>query len=468
MTTTDVVVAGAGPAGAAAAAHLGAAGLAVTLLDRQRFPRDKVCGDFVGPTALVELDRLGVKDQPGFRSANKVRKAALFLDGKRLIVRPLPKVQGLPPYGRTIPRKALDAWLLEAARQRGATVVESAKVTGFTRSGSHIDVRYDQDGSCHTVRAAVLIGADGSSSTVARALRGAGPSKQDRIMAVRAYVSEVSGPVDRADLYFSSDSFPGYYWLFPAGEGVANVGLGMLLETTPPSNAHLRTLLARLLDTDAALVARTGRRPIVGRIAGWPLTTYNPRDCLVDDRLILIGDAAGLINPLNGEGIQYALQSGRWAAESILGALAEGPPTAARLGSYQRTVEEELRFDMALAGTVVQLVRNRSLNPVWLEALQVIVTRAKRDPDYARLAGGILAGLVPASSALRPDVMGPTLEEVLMAAAAGAGHAHLADEVLRGVLRETAADPARVAQWGLGLAAQLAELGTQVVRSLGR
>lgn len=465
---TDVVVAGAGPAGAAAAAHLGAAGLAVTVLDRQRFPRDKVCGDFVGPSALVELERLGVKDQPGFRSANKVRKAALFLDGKRLIVRPLPKVDGLPSYGRTIPRKALDAWLLEAARERGATVVESAKVTGFVRSGSHIDVSYDQAGSSHTVRAAVLVGADGSSSTVARVVRGSGPPKQDRIMAVRAYVSEVSGPVDRADLYFSSDSFPGYYWLFPTGDGLANVGLGMLLETTPPSNAHLRTLLARLLDTDAGLVARTGRPAMVGRIAGWPLTTYNPRERLVDDRLVLVGDAAGLINPLNGEGIQYALQSGRWAAEAILSALDEGPPTAARLASYQHTVEDELRFDMALAGTVVQLVRNRSLTPVWLEALQVIVARARREPDYARMVGGILAGLLPASSALRPDVMGPTLEEVIMTAAAGAGHARLAEQVLRDVLRETTADPVRTAQWGLGFASQLAELGTQVVRSLGR
>ena len=398
-----------------------------------------------------------------------MRRAALFLDGKRMIIRPLPKVAGLPPYGRTIVRTSLDAWVLDAARRAGATVVEGAKVTGFTRSAGRVDVTYERGSASRTLRTSVLVGADGSSSTVARAVRGgAAPPKQDRILAVRAYAEGVSGPADRADLFFSSASFPGYYWLFPTGDGVANVGLGMLLDTTPPSNQHLRVLLEDLLRTDAGLAARMQRATPVGRIAGWPLSTYSPHQALVDDRLVLVGDAAGLVNPLNGEGIQYALQSGRWAAEAIVAALADGPPTAARLARYQRTVEKELRFDMALAGTVVQLIRNRALTPVWLEALRVIVARAKRDPEYAELVGGILAGLLPASSALRPAAAEATLDQVLLDAAAGAGHAEVVDDVLRRMLRDATADPVRVAQWGLGLAAQLAELGTQMVRSLSR
>ena len=201
----DVVVVGGGPAGAAAAAYLAAVGLDVTVVDRQEFPRDKVCGDFVGPTALVELERLGVSDEPRFAAANKVRRAALFLDGKRMIIRPLPKVAGLPSYGRTIPRTSLDAWVLDAARRAGATVVEGAKVTGFTRSAGRVDVTYERGSASRTLRTSVLVGADGSSSTVARAVRGgAAPPRQDRILAVRAYAEGVSGPADRADLFFSS------------------------------------------------------------------------------------------------------------------------------------------------------------------------------------------------------------------------------------------------------------------------
>jgi geranylgeranyl reductase family protein len=465
MRRPDVLVAGGGPAGAAAAAHLADAGLAVTLLDRQAFPRDKACGDFVGPTALVELDRLGLNRHPEMRAANRIRRAALFLDGTRLIVRALPRVDGLPAHGRTIPRRRLDALVLEAARERGVTVVEEARVTGFAVRPDRVDVAFDQAGRRRTLRAGVLVGADGSSSTVARSLRGAAPASQDRIMAVRAYVDGLVGPAERADLYFSSDSFPGYYWLFPTGGGTANVGVGMLLDTVPPSRQHLRALLQRLLDHDRGLAARLPAGRLAGRIVGWPLTTYNPRLPLVDDRVVLVGDAAGLINPLNGEGIQYALTSGRLAAAAIGDSLDRpAGPTAAALAPYERAVADELRLDMALAGTVVQLIRNRSLTPVWLETLRSITARARRDPDYADVVGGILAGLLPASRALRPDVLAPTVDGALRSVVGNGRGVGLAASVVR----EAVGDPLAVAGWGVGLAAQLTELGTELVRSASR
>jgi geranylgeranyl reductase family protein len=458
----DVVVAGGGPAGAAAAAHLAAAGLDVVVLDRAAFPRDKACGDFVGPTALRELDTLGLAAGPEVRAANKIRRAGLFLDGRRLIVRSLPRIEGMPAFGRTIPRRRLDALVLDAARERGARVVERARVLGFVADRTSVDVAYERAGAPGTVRAAVLVGADGSSSAVARELRGSPPPSKDRIMAVRAYVDGVAGPADRADLYFGSDSFPGYYWLFPTGDGTANIGVGMLLDTVPPSRQHLRTLLGELVERDRGLAARLPSRTVAGRIVGWPLTTYNPRLPLVGDRLVLVGDAAGLINPLNGEGIQYALASGRLASGAIASALdAGGGPTARALAPYTAAVAEELRLDMALAGTVVQLIRNRALTPVWLETLRLIAARAKRDPDYADTVGGILAGLVPASRVLRPEVLGPLAERAVQSVVrAGAG-----TDVAASVLREAAADPVAMAEWGAGLAAQLMEVGTQLVRS---
>ncbi|HKE75482.1 MAG TPA: NAD(P)/FAD-dependent oxidoreductase [Acidimicrobiales bacterium] len=464
----DVVVAGGGPAGASAAAHLAAAGLAVVVLDRQAFPRDKACGDFVGPSALAELDRLGVTGRPEVAAANKVRRAALHLDGRRLIIRRLPRVGDLPGYGRTIPRRRLDALVLGAARERGAAVVERARVTGFVARRGGVDVAFDGPGGARSLRAAVLVGADGASSAVARTLRGTPPPHEDRIMAVRAYVDGVAGPADRADLYFPGDSFPGYYWLFPTGGGQANVGVGMLLDTVPPPREGLRALLARLVADDPALAARLPGRRLAGRVVGWPLTTYNPRAPLVDDRLVLVGDAAGLINPLNGEGIQYALLSGRLAAEAIAAALASADgPTAAALAPYQAAVEAELRLDMALAGTVVQLIRNRALTPVWLETLRTIAARAKRDPGYADVVGGILAGLLPASRALRPDVLAATADGALASLAATGARTGTGPDLASSLARETTTDPLRLAQWGVGLAAQLTELGTQLVRSYG-
>ena len=106
----DVISAGGGPAGASAAARLAGAGLRVAILDRQAFPRDKVCGDFVGPAALIELGALGVTGQDAYARSNIIRQAAVHLDGEVLIRRPIPEVAGLPAYGRCIPRLTLDAW----------------------------------------------------------------------------------------------------------------------------------------------------------------------------------------------------------------------------------------------------------------------------------------------------------------------------------------------------------------------
>jgi geranylgeranyl reductase family protein len=408
----DVVVVGAGPAGAATAAHLAAQGVSVLLLDQKHFPRDKVCGDFVGPVALDELALLGVSERPDYRRTNKIREAALFLDGRELILRSIPQVGQMAPYGRVIPRWQLDAWVVDAATAAGATLLEGHRVTHLeTEPGRVRLTTRGDDGSERVLHARAVVGADGSNSQIARILRQATLAKEKRIIAVRAYYEGVSGPADRADLYFSASSFPGYYWLFPTSGSRANVGVGMVLATVPRTREHLRTLLLDLVESDKALAKRLGGAAIEGHVVGWPLTTYDPKVPIVTDRMLLVGDAAGLINPLNGEGIQYALLSARWAAQHLVDALAADDLSAPRLAGYEREVKDELRYDMALSQMIVGLIRNRTLNGVWLRLLRILVARAKVDPDYAEIAGGILAGLLPASDAVSRRMVIGTLEQ---------------------------------------------------------
>jgi flavin-dependent dehydrogenase len=297
-----------------------------------------------------------------------------------------------------VPREQLDEWILAAARTAGVRIHENTAFKAYrtTASGVEVDVA-GPDGE-RTLRGRVLIGADGSNSQVAKQLRGRIPSR-DRIMAVRAYFEDVTGPPGRADLLFHTRTFPGYTWVFPTGVSSANVGVGMASDLFPKSEEHLRPLLLKLIESDRALVDRLGEANIVGRVKGFPLATYNPSAPVSAHRLLLVGDAAGLINPINGEGIQYALLSGRWAAETIVAAAATGFDPAA-LGAYRTRVRTELGADLALARLIVQIISNRDLNPVWLRVLDMVLRGARTDADYAELAGGILAGLQPTTTAL--------------------------------------------------------------------
>lgn len=472
----DVAIVGAGPAGAAAACYLARAGHRVLLIDRQRFPRDKICGDFVGPVALIELKRMGITDRPDYRSSNIIREAAVHVDGRLLISHSMPAVSGLPSYGRVIPRYKLDDWIVQAARADGVVLSEGWLVQDYQVFRGHVALTVRTPEGQRSVRSKLLIGADGSGSRVARLMRGHSVPRVNRIVAVRAYYEGIDGDAERADLFFGHDSFPGYCWLFPTGPDTANVGVGMLLETIPSTTVQLRELLTELIEGDPALANRLRHARIVGDIIAWPLATYDPSLSIVADRTLLVGDAAGIINPLNGEGIQYALLSGRWAAEVCDETLRADEYSAERLGEYGRRVHEELRYDMALATIIVQAIRNRSLRSVWLHFLNTITARARSSPNYAHVTGGILAGVVPASKGISPTIIANTVEQELFGLALG-----LVKTMLRGPRHATHAgldlgceglriaydlfrQPVSFGRWGVGMVGAATELLSQAYR----
>jgi geranylgeranyl reductase family protein len=419
----DAVVVGGGPAGAAAAARLAARGFATIVVDRATFPRDKACGDFVGPAALAELADLGVTGTEAFAATNTIGECALHVDRDQLGALAIPQVGGLPAYGRVIPRRQLDAWVLDAARHAGATVLDGRKVTAVEQAPDAVTVHGHSTVGPWQLRTRLLVGADGSNSIIARALRGSPPPRQDRIVAVRAYFDDVGGPASQADICLCSDSFPGYSWLFPSGGGQANVGVGMVVSTYPQAGRNLRELLLRLIAEEPSMQHRLRGARIRGRVLGSPLTTYNPRLPLAGDRVMLVGDAAGLINPLNGEGIQYALHSARWAADVASDCLTSDRLDPASLHRYQQRVQHSLGQDMAFSRLAVQLTRNRALNPVWMRTLRIIASRAQTDPDYAYRVGCVVTGLAPATRTLNLSMAAKTAGQARISARSGvSGH----------------------------------------------
>jgi geranylgeranyl reductase family protein len=473
----DVAIVGGGPAGAAAACLLARDGYRVVVLDQHRFPRDKVCGDFVGPAALAEIERLGLLSHPVFQNANPIRRAALYLDGVKLIAQAVPQLPHRSDHGLCIPRLALDNVILKGAMASGARLVEGARVTGYEAEANYVSVKYQSQSREQQIKVRLLIGADGSSSIVARILRGGPLPRRDRIVAVRAYFENVDGPQEQAELYFSSSTFPGYCWLFPTGGTSANVGVGTLLETWPATKHQLNQLLSQVIQSDPAIAFRLSTARMRGKIVGWPLATFNPNLAMVSTRVILIGDAAGLINPLNGEGIQYAFQSARWAAETLPLALHRDELTAMHLAPYAARARHELRYDMAVARLIINLISNRTLTPIWLQTLRTITRRAAFDHEYAKRAGAILAGIAPTRDALSYRILWGTVEQAALTAAYGVavdalhGPGRLwqtgidTARVVASMALETALRPTASLNWGLNCLQSAVELAAQVTAS---
>jgi len=474
----DVLIVGAGPGGSALATYLARDNIKVILIDSQSFPRDKVCGDFVGPVALAELQKLGIAGLDEYPKTNLINRAALYLDGQEIINQSIPRIEGIPFYGRVIPRIILDDWIFKKAINSGVQTYENVRLKNYEIDQNMVRAEVLEKGKTKIITAKLIIGADGSSSTVARIYHGVKPSATDKILAVRAYYKHINGPQDQCDLFFTKDSFPGYYWLFPTGNGKANIGVGMVLETLPKNETHLNELLNTLINKDKSLSARIGNGQAVGKIAGWPLSTYNPKNKIIGNRLMLIGDAAGLINSLNGEGIQYTLLSARWAADTIRQCAKHGAYHKEALKSYDDVIEEKLRYDLALSNMIIQFIRNRTLNPLWMELLRILVARAKVDDKYAAIAGGILAGLQPANKAISPQFIMSTLVQCMLHIGMGStaqlmkGPTNWIAQLGRSsnyaqhVLRDIQRHPKGYVNWVSGIASNGIEISSHIIKDV--
>jgi len=315
---TDVLVVGAGPAGSAAAAWAARAGLDVTLVDAETFPRDKPCGDGLTPRAIAELDALGASQWITTRARNAGLRAAGF--GQTLY---LPWPGGsLPNYGSAAPRLQLDDAIRKVALEAGVTPVEGLRATDVDRDehGRVAAVVFtDAEKNTTRIHCHRLIVADGVRSQLGRVLGREWHRSTAYGVAARAYIS--SGRSD--DPWISShlelrgtqnELLSGYGWIFPLGDGDVNIGVGTLATDKHPADVNLRQLTNHYTDQqredwelDGELRATwSAMLPMGGAVSG-----------VAGPNWMLVGDAAGCVNPLNGEGIDYGLETGHLAAQLL-------------------------------------------------------------------------------------------------------------------------------------------------------
>ncbi|PWJ24075.1 geranylgeranyl reductase family protein [Branchiibius hedensis] len=356
--SADVIVVGAGPGGSTTAAYLAMAGLDVLLLEKTHFPREKVCGDGLTPRAVRELVTLGI---PTPEDDGWIRNKGLrIIGGGMRLQLDWPDTTSFPPYGLVRTRQDFDDILARHAVKHGAKlreginvtapILENGKVVGVEAKEMGVDGR--ATGNTMTFRAPLVIAADGNSARLALAM--GREKREDRPIgvAVRAYYTSPRHDDDYLESWlelWSTDEagnkilLPGYGWIFGVGDGTSNIGLGILNTSKAFGRTDYRDVMKRWVATMPAEWTYNDET-ITGPIRGAALPMGFNRAPMYADGLLLVGDAAGAINPFNGEGIAYAMESGRIAAEVVSQAFARADDAGRErvLSTYPKVMREAL------------------------------------------------------------------------------------------------------------------------------
>ena len=352
----DVALVGAGPAGCAAALALRHSGLRVLLLDKAAFPRDKVCGDAIPGHALKYLGQLN----PLFAAALWQLQPRDDVQQSRLVApsgRALTLRWKLPSF--SCPREVFDAALLKLVRTH--TLTEVKENTALK------DLRVEPDGvrlflsDGQELSTQLVIGCDGANSLVARKLWPAPLDRAHHCASVRAYFENVQGAGPGQTEFFLVEKYlQGYLWIFPVGQGRYNVGLGMLSETVAQHKVNLKQLLPELLATHPALAGRFTQARQLGPTRGFGLPLGGGRTVPMSGlRFMLCGDAASLIDPLQGHGIDTAIQSGILAAAQAIACFQKPAFDAGFMAAYDRAVAQKISPKLARSYRLMRFLSNK-------------------------------------------------------------------------------------------------------------
>ena len=365
LATTAIII-GAGPAGAGTSFFLTKYGIPHIVIDKEIFPRDKVCGDACsGKTALV-INRAN----PEWLT-EILAHADRFLpswgitfvapNGKALDIPFAPnRTKDTKAPGFTLPRLDFDNFLFGKMPSEYCTIFQGASVSSIESANNIVSVAMTHNGTEYNITAPLIIGADGDKSIVRKKYLSEQTAPKTYAVGLRAYYEGVTGMHNDnfIELHFLPEMLPGYLWIFPLPNGVVNVGVGILSERIREKKINLREQMLYAIKNNPQIAPRFANATLKDKIQGWGLPLGVERQPLSGDNFILTGDAACLVDPFSGEGIGNALYSGMLAAAAVKEAVAQKDFSVAFLKTaYDDVVYKRLGEELKLSTTLQRLCK---------------------------------------------------------------------------------------------------------------
>lgn len=392
----DVIVVGAGPAGSTLAWALARHGVKTLVVDRAVFPREKVCGDYVEPRGLHLLETIGCLRSLQADGPLPITHSATYVDSTCLYRGRIPfygRSDRFPPNGYIIPRHRLDHELVKAAEMAGAVVRQGEAVSHVTWDKRGVQVEARRRNGTETFHGRLVVGADGTHSVVAQHAGLLTKDPRHLALSQRAYAEGMAAELGEAAFYFDHDFFPGYGWVFPMAGGVVNLGVGILAETAKRRGVQVPQLFSAFVDKVRQTRPGCAKLRLVRPPIGGVVKTYGGAGPNFFPRGLLIGDAGSFVDPMTGEGITPAMESGLIAASVIQEALAQGRFDAEFLSAYEQRFRAYFDPSMVFLDLCAAMMRNWHLGDFWLSALARGCERSQADAGFARTVGAYFGGL---------------------------------------------------------------------------
>ncbi len=338
--TFDIAIIGAGPSGSACALALRNSGLSVVIVDKEIFPRDKVCGDAVPGMAFKAMDHLGHdwgKTMRDFSEKTEINSTEAFLPNGKSIKR------NWSGYSYNCKRIDLDNFLLQLVKTNtSTTILENNRVVNATINNEFVELTL-LDGKL--LKASVIIGCDGANSVIARQLGNFDFRGDHLATAVRCYFRDVEGLKKGVnEVHFFKELMPGYFWIFPLENGWSNVGYGIFADKTGKNKEtiNLREVMQKIISEFPSIAPRFQNAELIGGYKGFALPLGTRKNQISGERFMLCGDAAALINPVGGNGIDNAMWSGILAAEQAIRCFSDADFSANYMRNFDKTVYKKL------------------------------------------------------------------------------------------------------------------------------